>query len=345
MKRRRLLPVVLVTAFAAIVQPAASATNDRREPTRSRSEFRALAMGESSGRAAADTCVFFFRDHGDAPEGFPAYPSVTGHSRHAPMVALPARRRSNARAPRARRRGRPGMSCTWWASTWGFPSGWAAERIPRRTTRVTERRRPRRARGPRRARAGRWRWTASRRASRGCRLVRTSAWESDRWSVGSARVRVVRIRHVSVPGHGVSEPILRRVPERPRRLEPGRRLERQRGLCIDVVLCAGVGAEESDGVAPARLSSEHTTPSFRVGPRQGRAWMRVTLTSVPVPETFPWAGSVGTVNGDFAGGETKTTWSRSGPRRWMSRQRPTPWAPRSSLGPIPSTSPARSASS
>jgi hypothetical protein len=51
--------------------------------------------------------------------------------------------------------------------------------------------------------------------------------------------------------------------------------------------------------------SEHVTSSFRVGPHTGQAWMRVTLTNVPVSDDFPWAGSVGTVNGDFSGGETE----------------------------------------
>lgn len=49
------------------------------------------------------------------------------------------------------------------------------------------------------------------------------------------------------------------------------------------------------------------SPLLRVGGSTGGAWMRVTLTAVPVPEDFPWAGSVnsGIPGGTFAGGETE----------------------------------------
>jgi hypothetical protein len=50
------------------------------------------------------------------------------------------------------------------------------------------------------------------------------------------------------------------------------------------------------------------TPSFAGGPNTGPTWMRMTLTSTPVSDDFPWAGSVtlaGRGPSTFAGGETE----------------------------------------
>jgi hypothetical protein len=47
------------------------------------------------------------------------------------------------------------------------------------------------------------------------------------------------------------------------------------------------------------------SPSFRVGPREGGAWMRITLTGTPVTDDFPWAGSASIPAGVFTGGETE----------------------------------------
>jgi hypothetical protein len=65
-----------------------------------------------------------------------------------------------------------------------------------------------------------------------------------------------------------------------------------------------------------------TSPSFMVAPRSanGRGWMRITLTDFPVSDDFPWAGSAGTAQAAFQGGETEdypvaiqfTTGSRPG---------------------------------
>jgi len=50
----------------------------------------------------------------------------------------------------------------------------------------------------------------------------------------------------------------------------------------------------------------HTTPPFLMGPNDGLGWMRITLTSQPVSDDFPWRGSAGP-NGDgfFSAGETE----------------------------------------
>jgi hypothetical protein len=49
-----------------------------------------------------------------------------------------------------------------------------------------------------------------------------------------------------------------------------------------------------------------TSPAFLVGPKTGKGWMRITLTSQPVSEDFPWSGSAGpTGDGAFFSGETE----------------------------------------
>jgi hypothetical protein len=50
----------------------------------------------------------------------------------------------------------------------------------------------------------------------------------------------------------------------------------------------------------------HTTPQFLMGPNDGLGWMRITITSQPVSDDFPWNGSAGP-NGDgfFTAGETE----------------------------------------
>jgi len=51
--------------------------------------------------------------------------------------------------------------------------------------------------------------------------------------------------------------------------------------------------------------STYTSPSFNVGRVRGGSWMRMTLSPEPVPNDFPWNGSVSTPNGAFMGGETE----------------------------------------
>jgi hypothetical protein len=75
--------------------------------------------------------------------------------------------------------------------------------------------------------------------------------------------------------------------------------------CGPVQTCAREWAVKNERVMLTPGCSEHVTPAFQVGPRQGPAWIRVTLTPVQVSDDFPWAGSVGSVNGDFPGGETE----------------------------------------
>ena len=88
----------------------------------------------------------------------------------------------------------------------------------------------------------------------------------------------------------------------------------QDGDWNDVVTCGPPGP---DGCAPEWAVKNASivlqpgcnsivSPSFPVGPGTGGAWMRVTLTTAPVSDDFPWAGSgTETSPGAFAGGETE----------------------------------------
>lgn len=48
-----------------------------------------------------------------------------------------------------------------------------------------------------------------------------------------------------------------------------------------------------------------SSPTFRAGYFIGYAWMRVSLTDVPVDDDFPWAGSALRPDGSYPGGETE----------------------------------------
>jgi hypothetical protein len=47
------------------------------------------------------------------------------------------------------------------------------------------------------------------------------------------------------------------------------------------------------------------SPSFQIGGHAGESWLRITLTDVPVPDDFPWNGSVSMPNQSFRAGETE----------------------------------------
>ena len=51
--------------------------------------------------------------------------------------------------------------------------------------------------------------------------------------------------------------------------------------------------------------NSYTTPQFQVGHKTGNTWMRMTLTADPVPDDFPWNGSLSTPNHAFNAGETE----------------------------------------
>jgi hypothetical protein len=48
-----------------------------------------------------------------------------------------------------------------------------------------------------------------------------------------------------------------------------------------------------------------TTPAFATGPKAGTAWMRLSISSDPAPDDFPWNGSASLAGGTLKGGETE----------------------------------------
>jgi hypothetical protein len=69
------------------------------------------------------------------------------------------------------------------------------------------------------------------------------------------------------------------------------------------LLPSRVGGEEPAGDAGAGM--QHVPGAGQVGERLGEAWMRVTLTPGTVLNDFPWNGSLGEPNHNYAGGETE----------------------------------------
>jgi hypothetical protein len=68
--------------------------------------------------------------------------------------------------------------------------------------------------------------------------------------------------------------------------------------------CAYEWAVKNDTLALPVGCATLTSPAFIVGPNEGPAWMRVTLSDEPVNNDFPWAGSA-TMPGGLHGGETE----------------------------------------
>jgi hypothetical protein len=48
-----------------------------------------------------------------------------------------------------------------------------------------------------------------------------------------------------------------------------------------------------------------TTPTFLVGPFPGPGWLRVSISSEPMPPSYPWNGTAGNPSGFVQGGETE----------------------------------------
>jgi hypothetical protein len=69
----------------------------------------------------------------------------------------------------------------------------------------------------------------------------------------------------------------------------------------DNFLCEGGLSAYEWAVKNQAISIPETyySPAFRVGPNEGLAWLRISLTDEPVPDDYPWAGGI------FAGGETE----------------------------------------
>ncbi len=69
--------------------------------------------------------------------------------------------------------------------------------------------------------------------------------------------------------------------------------------------CAPEWAVKNKKVGLAPGCNALTSPSFQVGPREGTPWMRITLSSEPAPDDYPWNGSASLPGSQFTGGETE----------------------------------------
>jgi len=49
----------------------------------------------------------------------------------------------------------------------------------------------------------------------------------------------------------------------------------------------------------------HASPAFLVGPNNGFAWMRISISDAPVGDDFPWNGTAALPGGEIRGGETE----------------------------------------
>jgi hypothetical protein len=49
----------------------------------------------------------------------------------------------------------------------------------------------------------------------------------------------------------------------------------------------------------------HTSPAFLVGPNNGFGWMRISISDFPMPDDYPWNGTVSLPGGEMQGGETE----------------------------------------
>jgi hypothetical protein len=76
-------------------------------------------------------------------------------------------------------------------------------------------------------------------------------------------------------------------------------------ICRQNKLCAPEWAVKNVLVTLVPGCNIVTSPSFQVGPREGDAWMRISISSDPAPDDYPWNGTVTLPGSAFKGGETE----------------------------------------
>jgi len=76
-------------------------------------------------------------------------------------------------------------------------------------------------------------------------------------------------------------------------------------LCFQNKICAPEWAVKNFTVTLVPGCNTIVSPSIQVGPREGDAWMRISLSSDPAPDDYPWNGSVSLPGSAFKGGETE----------------------------------------
>ena len=76
-------------------------------------------------------------------------------------------------------------------------------------------------------------------------------------------------------------------------------------LCFQGKICAPEWAVKNQTVTLVPGCNIITSQPIQVGPREGDAWMRMSLSSDPAPNDFPWNGSVSNPGSAMKGGETE----------------------------------------
>src|SRR5688572_13544703 len=82
---RNFRPTALAITMGAIVLESSMAVDALAVEIHRLTASTAARLASRDAVAVADTCRMFFLDHGDAPEGFPAYPFLS--SAHFPSCA------------------------------------------------------------------------------------------------------------------------------------------------------------------------------------------------------------------------------------------------------------------
>jgi len=75
--------------------------------------------------------------------------------------------------------------------------------------------------------------------------------------------------------------------------------------CAATAACAPEWVVKNAIFTVTRGCGEYESPEFVSGPNVGPGWMRVTLSADPVHDGFPWSGSVGSALGLIHSGETE----------------------------------------
>jgi hypothetical protein len=76
-------------------------------------------------------------------------------------------------------------------------------------------------------------------------------------------------------------------------------------ICFQGKICAPEWAVKNATVTLVPGCNGLVTPNIQVGPREGFAWMRITLSGDPALPDYPWNGSVSLAGSAFKGGETE----------------------------------------
>src|SRR5262249_53966657 len=69
--------------------------------------------------------------------------------------------------------------------------------------------------------------------------------------------------------------------------------------------CANEWAVKNSPIVLTPGCGVYTSPTFLTGPNNAHGWMRISISSEPVPDDFPWNGTVSMPGSAVKGGETE----------------------------------------